>query len=142
MHLNVGDKIIIKKGMKIEAKIPEKFINHDKPFSSKECFTLITVGDIYERKNVSKQEVFDEFKKRMDDFFFLTDYQIEKIIDSHPLIFSPQKYYTDYYAGTYIITGIERVKIGDIIIYAKKDSDDSKRISFSLGSNSDIEIIS
>ena len=85
MHLTVGDKIIIKKGMLIKANIPEKFINLEKPFSSKQCSTLIKVGDIYERRNVSKQDVLDEFRKRMDDFFSLTDYEIEKIIDSHPL---------------------------------------------------------
>lgn len=142
MHITVGDKIIIKKGMMIEANIPEKFINPEKPFSSKQCSTLIKVGDIYERRSVSKQDVLDEFRKRMDDLFSLTDYEIEKIIDSHPIIFFAKKYYTDYYTGVYTVTGIERIKIGDIIIYARKDSDDSKRISFSLESNSDIEVVS
>lgn len=138
----VGDKIIIKKGMLITAKIPEKFINTENPFSSKEYFTLITVGNIYERKNISKQEIFNEFKRRMDDFFFLTDYEINKIIDSHPLIFSPLKYYTDYYAGIYIVTSVEKRLIGDEIISARKTSDDSIMISFSTEYNSDIEIVS
>ena len=147
MRLTVGDKIIIKKGMQIRANIPEKFINPDKPFSSNNYFTFITVGNVYDRKKVSKKEVFDEFKKRMDDFFCLTDYEIEKIIDAHPIIFFPEKYYTDYYVGTYTVTGIETTLIGDLIIYARLTSNPSQRISFYLESNTyptitDIEIVS
>lgn len=138
----VGDKIMIKKGMIIQAEIPEKFLYIDRPFSSKKCYTLINVGDVFERRKLSKQDVVDEFKKRMDDFFCLTDYEIEKIIDSHPLIFSPTKYYTDYYAGIYVVTGVEKRLIGDEIIYAGKTSDDSIRISFTSEFNNDIEVVS
>ena len=147
-ELNVGDKIVIKKGMQIKAFIPEKFINSDKPFSSKKCLEFITVGKVYERRNVSKQEVLEEFKNRMDDFFFLTDYEIEKIIDAHPTIFSANKYYTDYYAGTYTITGITATLSDSIIVHASRtNSFETTKIVFYTRSDycpiiSDIEVIS
>ncbi len=120
-ELKVGDKIVIKEGMKIATLIPEKFINPDKPFSSELRHHFITVGNTYQQGRFLRKEFLKEFKNRICDLFFLTDQQIEEIIDAHPTELLPKLYHTNHYAGTYTVTHISQLLIGDVVIYASKE---------------------
>lgn len=134
-QLNVGDIVLIQKGMKIDVYIPEKFISVDFPFSSDECFTSITVGDVYQQRNFSKEELLEEFKSRTSDFFDLKDQQIERIIDTNPQLLIPKEYDTSYLVGRYIITGIGQDLIGELFVFAKHISLDNAVIRFYLESD-------
>ena len=130
--LERGNIILIEKGMQIYAGIPNKFINPLTPFSTSTCSHKIKVGNIYKQGSFTKDALIAEFKKRNKDFFDLEDSKISEIIDKNPNLLTPQELDTSFFEGEYVVLGVYRILLGDLIVNAMKVHGTPEHISFCI----------
>ena len=104
--LQVGDVIRLVAGMQVNANIPEKFFNDDKPFSSLLKIHKIEIGRIYHNNPFNAYQLKEALKPILEENLGVeaSDSQIYDLLDSLPINYDIEEYDTSYLAGEYVVS--------------------------------------
>ena len=135
-----GDIIILEKGMKVTAFIPEKFVYKSHPYSMRIVHATIEIGEIYFSSPLSKETAVEKMRK-----IFLTDFGVElpeedvvSLVDSLNIDYEPKKLDTSIYEGDFLVehAGYEgdykRLRTSPFLVECSKVGDSSIRVQFYL----------
>lgn len=139
--IEVGDIILIEKGMKVRADIQEKFVNPRSPYSSKVVHATIEIGKVYENKPFSREEVARKMQKILFEQFGVgisENTAISLIVNYLNINYQIQKFDTSIYEGEYVVksAGYYTSKLirGPFPVQCYKKDDPSMLVDFYVDS--------
>lgn len=101
--LQRGDVIRLVRGMKVYAKMPDKFRYQNAPFSDEITKSDIVIGKIYRREEVSKDSVIEEVGDRLEHVVPATYEQVKDFVESLGLDYEAQEFDASIYEGEYMV---------------------------------------
>ncbi|MDO4282726.1 MAG: hypothetical protein Q4D02_03740 [Clostridia bacterium] len=110
--LQRGNIIKIKKGMKVYANIPEKFVFSNRPLSGELHCKTVEVGKIYKISKEFKEEYVtgvkkDEVERLRERNFNVTEEQIENLLKQTAPSLESEEYDASILEGEYIVVKTE-----------------------------------
>lgn len=114
--LQKGNIIRLKKGMTVNASIPEKFVDIDNPYSTKLTSTEVIIGEVLRNSGVPKKsELINDLTEYLEDYTHydgITKEIVEAFVNSLNLDYTMEKFDTTVFAGEYCVTQTHSERCG------------------------------
>lgn len=105
--LKVGDVFELKKGMRIYAEIPCRFVYTNTPYSSEITAREVSVGETYSiaGKKCSKNKIINQILKHIKDYsdFDGVSFDKKKLEEAISIPEQEEKFHTNQFIGEYVV---------------------------------------
>lgn len=125
-YLERGNIVEFKKGMKVKAKIAEKFAYANCPFSSKETCHAVTIGDKLTNSTVEtkKEEVRVALRQLLESNGVLVeDKEVDNFINPFLEQYHEETLDTSIFSGRYVVISTHNEAGSDVICQKLKEGD-------------------